>query len=43
VAGGRYLLLGTASLGALGYEHNLAEPAIRFWNGDRHVAVTSSG
>jgi broad specificity phosphatase PhoE len=31
-AGGRYLLLGTASLSALGYEHNLAEPVIRLWN-----------
>jgi|SRR5215469_137085 probable phosphoglycerate mutase len=31
-AGGRYLLLGTASLSVLGYEHNLAEPVIRLWN-----------
>ncbi len=31
-AGGRYLVLGTASLSALGYEHNLAEPAIELWN-----------
>jgi probable phosphoglycerate mutase len=36
-AGGRYLLLSTASLSALGYEHNLAEPAIRLWNETRHV------
>jgi probable phosphoglycerate mutase len=36
-AAGRYLLLGTASLSALGYEHNLAEPAIRLWNETRHV------
>jgi probable phosphoglycerate mutase len=41
VVGGRYLLLGAASLSALGYEHTLAEPAIRLWNDDRHVAVTS--
>ena len=41
VPGGRYLVLGTASLSALGYEHNLAEPAIRLWNDDRHVEVTS--
>jgi probable phosphoglycerate mutase len=41
VAGGRYLVLGTASLSALGYEHNLAEPAVRLWNDDRHVTVTS--
>lgn len=31
-AGGRYLLLDTSSLSILGYEHNLAEPAIRLWN-----------
>ena len=31
-ASGRYLLLSTASLSALGYEDNLAEPAIRLWN-----------
>jgi broad specificity phosphatase PhoE len=34
---GRYFLLGTASLSALGYEHNQAEPAIRLWNETRHV------
>jgi broad specificity phosphatase PhoE len=37
-AGGRYLLLGTASLSLLGYEHNLAEPAIRLWNDTHHLA-----
>ena len=36
-SGGRYLLLTTASLSALGYEHNLSEPAIRLWNDTRHV------
>jgi probable phosphoglycerate mutase len=36
-AAGRYLLLSTASLSALGYEHHLAEPAIRLWNETRHV------
>jgi broad specificity phosphatase PhoE len=36
-AAGRYFLLGTASLSALGYEHNRAEPAIRLWNDTRHV------
>jgi len=36
-AGGRYLLLSTASLSALGYEHNLAAPAIQLWNETRHV------
>ncbi len=36
--GGRpLLLLGTASLSALGYEHNLSEPVIRLWNDTRHV------
>jgi broad specificity phosphatase PhoE len=37
-AGGRCLLLSTASFSALSYEHNLAEPAIRLWNDDRHAA-----
>jgi probable phosphoglycerate mutase len=36
-AGGRYLMLGTASLSLLGYEHNLSEPAIRLWNDTRHI------
>ena len=31
-AAGRYLWLDTASISILGYEHNLAEPAIRSWN-----------
>jgi broad specificity phosphatase PhoE len=31
-AAGRYFLLGTAAVNILGYEHNLAEPAIRLWN-----------
>jgi hypothetical protein len=31
--------LSTASVSALGYEHNLAEPAIRLWNETRHVEV----
>ena len=34
---GRFFLLGTASLSALGYEHGLAEPVIRLWNDQRHV------
>ena len=41
-AAGRYLLLGTASLSVLGYEHNRAEPAIRLWNDTRHIE-TSAG
>jgi broad specificity phosphatase PhoE len=38
-SGGRYLLLSTASLSTLGYEHKLAEPAIRLWNDSRHVEL----
>ena len=36
-AGGRYFLLSTAGLSALGYEHHQTEPAIRLWNDTRHV------
>ena len=36
---GRFFLLGTASLSALGYEHSLEEPVIRFWNDTRHVVA----
>jgi probable phosphoglycerate mutase len=36
-AGGRFFLLDTASLSALGYEHNLSQPVIRLWNDTRHV------
>jgi broad specificity phosphatase PhoE len=41
-AGGRYFLLSTASLSALGYEHNLAEPAIRLWDETPCRDVTQS-
>jgi len=34
---GRYVLLSTASLSAVGYEHNLSQPVIRFWNDDHHI------
>ena len=34
---GRYFVLSTASLSALGYEHNLSEPVLRLWNDDHHV------
>jgi broad specificity phosphatase PhoE len=37
VAFGRYFVLSTASLSALGYEHNLSEPVIRLWDDTRHV------
>jgi broad specificity phosphatase PhoE len=35
----KYLMLSTASLSALSYEHQLSQPVIRFWNDDRHVTV----
>jgi broad specificity phosphatase PhoE len=38
VAGGKLLLLSTASLNILGYEHNLSEPVIRLWNDTRHAS-----
>jgi broad specificity phosphatase PhoE len=34
---GRYFVLSTASLSALGYEHNRSEPVIRLWNDNHHV------
>ncbi len=34
---GRYFLLSTASLSALGYEHDLSQPVIRLWDDTRHV------
>jgi broad specificity phosphatase PhoE len=34
---GMYLELSTASLSALGYEHNLGQSVIKFWNDARHV------
>jgi broad specificity phosphatase PhoE len=34
---GRHLLLGTASLSALSYEHTLSHPVIRLWNDDHHL------
>jgi broad specificity phosphatase PhoE len=33
----RYLLLSTAALSILGYEHNRNEPVLRLWNDDGHV------
>jgi broad specificity phosphatase PhoE len=39
IPAGRYFLLSTASLSALGYEHNLSRPVIRLWNDDHHVAT----
>ena len=34
---GKYLMLGTASLSALTYEHDLCNPAIWFWNETGHA------
>jgi probable phosphoglycerate mutase len=34
---GRYLFLGTATVGILGYEHDRNEPVIRLWNDDGHL------
>jgi broad specificity phosphatase PhoE len=34
---GRYFVLGTASLSAVGYEHDLSEPVIRLWDETPHV------
>jgi len=34
---GRYFVLSTASVSALGYEHNLSQPVIRLWDDTRHA------
>src|SRR5262245_53272677 len=36
-AAGRLFLLSTASLSALGYEHNRSQPVVRLWDDTRHV------
>jgi broad specificity phosphatase PhoE len=38
-AGGRFFLLSTASLSALGYEHNQSQAVIRLWDDTRHVGA----
>jgi len=40
-AGGSYFLLGTASLSALSYEHDMTEPVHRFWNDMRHLTAAN--
>jgi phosphohistidine phosphatase SixA len=36
-APGKHFMLTTASLSAVGYEHNLSRPVIRLWNDDHHI------
>src|SRR5262245_36844681 len=36
-AAGRHFVLGTASLSALGYEHDLSDPVIRQWDDAPHI------
>jgi broad specificity phosphatase PhoE len=36
---GRYFLLSTASLSALGYDGSLCQPVIRLWNDTRHLEM----
>jgi broad specificity phosphatase PhoE len=36
---GKYFLLSTASLSAVGYEHKFSQPVIRLWNDDHHVVA----
>ncbi len=36
---GKYFLLSTASLSALGYEHDRGQPVIRLWDDTRHVGL----
>ena len=37
----RCFVLSTASLSAVGYEHDASEPVIRLWNDTRHIESTS--
>ena len=37
--GGRYFLLGTASVSTLGYEHDKTEPVFKLWNNTRGSAL----
>jgi broad specificity phosphatase PhoE len=35
----KHLLLGTASLSALSYEHTISQPVIRLWNDNHHLSA----
>jgi probable phosphoglycerate mutase len=37
---GKYLMLDTTSVSALSYEHDMCDPAIRFWNNTGHALMT---
>jgi hypothetical protein len=37
------LVLGTAALSILGYEHGLGDPAIRLWNDEGHAVSAGAG
>ena len=39
--GARTLMLSTASLSVLGYEHSLEQPAIRMWNDTHHLLTAN--
>jgi len=41
-AAARSFMLSTASLSALGYENDLDQPVIRFWNDTSHTEITRS-
>ncbi len=40
---GRYFLLSTASLSAVGYEHDRSQPVIRLWDETSHLRRASHG
>jgi broad specificity phosphatase PhoE len=39
----KFFMLSTASLSALGYEHDRSRPVIRLWNETRHVEIDPGG
>jgi probable phosphoglycerate mutase len=41
-AAARSFMLSTASLSALGYENDLDQPVIRFWNDTSHTEIAQS-